>query len=173
MSQFPSYSYVGSIVDFNAIKEEGKVINLDFVNNLTWILSNYVITLSNFFETNDTFSELLRKISPTYNCLNLFAKFKLSSCSISPVTREVLSLGNVLILSRILLSTIQPESYGENAVVACSQSKEKELQQSYGRKLKITAAALKQGRSAGIDNTPTELVRAGGVDHGWCFNRNN
>ena len=50
-----------------AIKEGSKVINRDWVKHLACRLSHYIYVISNTFVTNDNFSELIRKISPTYN----------------------------------------------------------------------------------------------------------
>ena len=55
-----------------AIKEGSKVINRDWVKHR---LSHYIYVISNTFVTYDNFSELIRKISPTYHYfLNLYTK---------------------------------------------------------------------------------------------------
>ena len=50
----------------HAIKEGSKVINRDWVKHLACRLSHYIYVISNTFVTNDNFSELIRKFSPTY-----------------------------------------------------------------------------------------------------------
>ena len=57
-----------------AIKEGSKVINRDWAKHKACRLSHYIYVISNTFVTNDNFSELIRKINPTYNFLNLYTK---------------------------------------------------------------------------------------------------
>ena len=54
------------------------------------------------------------------------------------------------------------ESCGDNAVLDCSQSLEDNLQPILLEEVEIAVASLKGGNSAGLDNIPAELVKAGG-----------
>ena len=54
------------------------------------------------------------------------------------------------------------ESYGDNAVLDCSQPPEEDLQPILREEVEIAVASLKKGKSAGVDNIPAELVQAGG-----------
>ena len=54
------------------------------------------------------------------------------------------------------------ESYGDNIVLDCSQHPEEDLKPNLHKEVEIAVAALKQGKSAGVDNIPAELVQAGG-----------
>ena len=54
------------------------------------------------------------------------------------------------------------ESCGDNAVLDCSQLPEEDLQPILHEEVEIAVASLKKGKSAGVDNIPAELVRAGG-----------
>ena len=51
--------------------------------------------------------------------------------------------------------------YGDNTVLDCSQHQE-DLQPILLEEIEIAVAALKNGKSAGVDNTLAELVQAGG-----------
>ena len=51
---------------------------------------------------------------------------------------------------------------GSNAVVDCNQPQEKNLQPNLPEEVEITVAALKMGKSVGVDNIPAELFQAGG-----------
>ena len=53
------------------------------------------------------------------------------------------------------------ESCGDNAVLDCSQPPEEDLQPILREEVEIAVASLKKGKSAGVDNTPAELVQAG------------
>ena len=53
------------------------------------------------------------------------------------------------------------ESCGDNAVLDCSQPPEN-LQPILCEEVKCAVAALKKGKSVGVDNIPEELVQAGG-----------
>ena len=53
------------------------------------------------------------------------------------------------------------ESYGDNTVLDCRQHLE-DLQPILREEVEIAVAALKKGKSAGVDNIPAELVQAGG-----------
>ena len=44
----------------------------------------------------------------------------------------------------------------------CSHPPEEDLQPNIHREVEIAVAALKKGKSAGVDNIPTDLVKAGG-----------
>ena len=46
------------------------------------------------------------------------------------------------------------ESCGDNAVLDCSQPPEEDLQPILREEVKIAAASLKKGKSAGVDNIP-------------------
>ena len=50
----------------------------------------------------------------------------------------------------------------DNAVLDCSQPPEEDLQPILREEVEIAVAALKKGKSAGVDNIPAELVQAGG-----------
>ena len=54
------------------------------------------------------------------------------------------------------------ESYGDNTVLDCSQHPEEDLQPILREEVEIAVAALKKGKSAGVDNIPAELVQASG-----------
>ena len=54
------------------------------------------------------------------------------------------------------------ESCGDNTVLDCSQPPEEDLQPILREEVEIAVAALKKGKSAGVDNIPAELVQAGG-----------
>ena len=62
------------------------------------------------------------------------------------------------------------ESYGDNAVLDCSQPPppppphppKEELQPILREKVEIAVASLEKGKSVGVDNIPAELVQAGG-----------
>ena len=54
------------------------------------------------------------------------------------------------------------ESCGDNAVPYCSQSPEVIQQPLFREEDEIAVASLKEGNSAGLDNIPAELVKAGG-----------
>ena len=54
------------------------------------------------------------------------------------------------------------ESCGDNAVLYCSQPLEEDLQPILREEVEIAVASLKKGKSAGVDNIPAELVKAGG-----------
>ena len=62
----------------------------------------------------------------------------------------------------ILSRWTEYESYGDNAVLDCSQPPEGDLQPILREELEIAVASLKKGKSAGVDNIPAELVQAGG-----------
>ena len=51
---------------------------------------------------------------------------------------------------------------GNNAVLDCSQPPEEDLQPMLREEVEIAVASLKKGKSAGVDNTPAQLVQAGG-----------
>ena len=53
------------------------------------------------------------------------------------------------------------ESCGDNEVLNCSQPPEEDLQPILHEEVEIALASLKQGKSAGVDNIPAELVQAG------------
>ena len=53
------------------------------------------------------------------------------------------------------------ESYGDNTVLDCSQHPEEDLKPIIREEVEIGVAALKKGKSAGVDNIPAELVQAG------------
>ena len=55
-----------------------------------------------------------------------------------------------------------PWSYGDNTVLDCSQHPEEDLQPILPEEVEMAVAALKKGKSVGIDNIPAELVQAGG-----------
>ena len=57
------------------------------------------------------------------------------------------------------------ESYGDNAVLDFNQPPEEDLQPILWEEVGSAVAALKKGKSARVDNIPTELVQAGGGDH--------
>ena len=54
------------------------------------------------------------------------------------------------------------ESCGHNAVLDCSQPPGEDLQPILREEVEVAEASLKKGKSAGVDNKPAELVRAGG-----------
>ena len=54
------------------------------------------------------------------------------------------------------------ERCGDNTALDCSQPSEKDLQPILREEVEIAVASLKKGKSAGVDNIPAELVRAGG-----------
>ena len=54
------------------------------------------------------------------------------------------------------------EFYRDNAVLDCSQPPEEDLQPILRKEVEIAVASLKEGKSAGVDNIPAELVHAGG-----------
>ena len=54
------------------------------------------------------------------------------------------------------------ESYGDNAVLDCSQPPEEDLQPILREEVAIAIVSMKKGKSAGVDNIPAELVQAGG-----------
>ena len=54
------------------------------------------------------------------------------------------------------------ESCGDNALLDCSQPPEEDLQSILREEVEIAVASLKKGKSAGVDNIPAGLVRAGG-----------
>ena len=54
------------------------------------------------------------------------------------------------------------ESFGDNAILDCSQPPKEDLQPIVCEEVEIAVASLKKGKSAGVDNTPRELVHAGG-----------
>ena len=54
------------------------------------------------------------------------------------------------------------ESCGDNTVLDCSQPPEEDLQPILREEVEIAVASLKKGKSAGVDNMPAELVKAGG-----------
>ena len=54
------------------------------------------------------------------------------------------------------------ESCGDNAVLNCSQPPKEDLQPILCEEVEIAVSSLKKGKSAGVDNIPTELVQAGG-----------
>ena len=54
------------------------------------------------------------------------------------------------------------ERCGDNAVLDCSQSPDEDLQPILREEVESAIASLKKGKSAGVDNIPAELVRAGG-----------
>ena len=55
------------------------------------------------------------------------------------------------------------ESYGDDAVLDCSQAgPDEDLQLILREEVEIAIAALKKGKSAEIDNIPAELVLADG-----------
>ena len=62
------------------------------------------------------------------------------------------------------------ESCGDNAVLDCSQPPEEDLQPILREEVEIAVATLKQGKSAGVDNIPAELVQAD-RETDRCFNR--
>ena len=51
------------------------------------------------------------------------------------------------------------DNCGDNAVLYCNQPPEEDLQPILREKAEIAVASLKYGKSAGVDNTPTELVQ--------------
>ena len=54
------------------------------------------------------------------------------------------------------------ESCGDNALLDCSQPSDEALQPIICEEVEIAVASLKKGKSAGVDNIPSELVQAGG-----------
>ena len=54
------------------------------------------------------------------------------------------------------------ESYGDNIFLDFSQHPEEDLRPILREDVEIAVAALKKGKSAGVDNIPAELVQAGG-----------
>ena len=54
------------------------------------------------------------------------------------------------------------ESYGDNTVLDCSQHPDEDLKPILYEAVEIAVAALKYGKSAGVDNIPAELVQVGG-----------
>ena len=54
------------------------------------------------------------------------------------------------------------DSCGDNAVLDCSQPPEEDLQPILREEVEIAVASLKNWKSAGVDNIPTELAQAGG-----------
>ena len=50
---------------------------------------------------------------------------------------------------------------GDNTVLDCSQPPEEDLQPIPRDEVEIAVASLKKGKSAGVDNIPTELVQTG------------
>ena len=50
------------------------------------------------------------------------------------------------------------ESYGDNPVLDCSQHPEEDLQPILRESVEIAVAALKTGKSTGVNNIPAELV---------------
>ena len=54
------------------------------------------------------------------------------------------------------------ESCGDNTVLDCIQPPEEDLQPILREEVEIAVASLKNGKSAGVDNIPAELVQAGG-----------
>ena len=54
-------------------------------------------------------------------------------------------------MGRIQLGTYNQESYGDNAVLGCHQPLEKDLQPILREEVEIAVAALKNGKSAGVD----------------------
>ena len=64
------------------------------------------------------------------------------------------------------------ESYGDNTVLGCSQHPGEDLQPILHEEVEIAIAALKMGKSAGVDNIPAELVPASGESvHDWYFDK--
>ena len=53
------------------------------------------------------------------------------------------------------------ESCGDNAVLDCIQPPEEDLQPILREEVEIAVAALKKGKSAGVDTIPAELVQTG------------
>ena len=53
------------------------------------------------------------------------------------------------------------ESYGDNAVLDCSQPPDEDLS-ILREEVESAVASLKKGKSVGVDNIPAELVQAGG-----------
>ena len=49
-----------------------------------------------------------------------------------------------------------------NTALGCSQPPEKDLQPILREEVEIAVASLKNGKSAGVDNIPAELVQSGG-----------
>ena len=69
-----------------------KVINRDWVNNLTCRLSHYIYIISVTFVTHDNFSELIRKISPTKIFFSIYRPSKHRILvPIGPVAKEILN----------------------------------------------------------------------------------
>ena len=54
------------------------------------------------------------------------------------------------------------ETFGDNAVLDCSQPPNEDLQPILREEAEIAVASLKKGKSDGVDNIPAELVQAGG-----------
>ena len=54
------------------------------------------------------------------------------------------------------------ESYGDNAVLDCSQSPDEDLLPILREEVESAVASMKKEKSAGVDNIPAELVQAGG-----------
>ena len=54
------------------------------------------------------------------------------------------------------------ESYGDNTVLDCNQHPEEDLQPIRREEVEIAVAALKKGKSAGVDNILAEFVQARG-----------
>ena len=54
------------------------------------------------------------------------------------------------------------ESYGDNTVLDCNQHPEEDLQPILREEVEIAVAALKKGKSAGVEYILTELVQTGG-----------
>ena len=54
------------------------------------------------------------------------------------------------------------ECYGDKTVLDCNQYSEKELQSNLREEVKIAVAALKKGKSVGVNNIQAELVQTGG-----------
>ena len=61
----------------------------------------------------------------------------------------------------------------DNAVLECSQPPERDLQPILRRKVEMAVALLKEGKYAGADYIPAELVQAGGETMFYCEDLEN
>ena len=57
-----------------------------------------------------------------------------------------------------------------NTILDCSHHPEEDLQSILRAVVEIAVAALKRGKSSGVDHIPAELVQARG-DHDRCFHK--
>ena len=61
------------------------------------------------------------------------------------------------------------ESCRDNTELECSQPPEEDLQPILPEEVEIAVASLKMGKSAGVDNIPSELFSSWRGDHDRCF----